>query len=385
MAWNNFFSKKENSKQSTAPKAQAPAERRQTMPAKRPENGMKQQPVPNGRPTVQPPGTANNRVPLRKPTVGGKNRSLAVPAPQKNNLQPVEKAKQPVREMPPQRPVVPSQNTKPTNVPRPHPSQNGRPVPQNRPIPAKVQPSQVAGPPKQALPNREQTAGNPPLKAPKPPKPPRGPLVTAEGIRQTLYVLVMSILFYALACGLAVGIFYAVNRIHFNFGYDVMVELDKSQKKNEKYEMDSDRVFRYDSAQPYISLTKLASSLELSCVGDDQHIRFYKTSDLSCYVSLSHNSKQAIINGESVWLSSPVVIASDGVYVPIGLFNYYANGVHIDYDYQKRTMKVVYEVNDALSTPKRKVLEEFKFSVSAPTGIAELTEEEWFEYVGSRT
>lgn len=397
MPWNPF-GQKENKAPTVAEQKKAaqraPMGTGQSLPPKSTGNGVKR-PAMGQAPAV-------NRVPLRKPPSNASARpaSAALPAPSNTPLssaqpkQPVRlpqgmqkgRAEAPRKEQGTVYPLPAKQLEKQNSAERPQ-TKLSPPSPQNvRPLPPKRAMEQQgqrlnAG---RAVPlNHAQNAPKAP-KPPKAPKSPRGPIITAEGVRQTLYVLLMSILIYSLVCGATVGIFYAVNNVHFNFGYDVTVELDKSQKKNEKYEMDSASVFRSDSNQPYISLSRLAPSLGLSCVGNEQRIRFYKTDDLSCYVSLEHNSRQAIINGESIRLSDPIVIAGNTAYVPIGLFNYYASGVHIEYDYSKRQMKVVYEINQALSTPKRKVLQEFLFSVCAPAGIAELTEEEWFEYVGSR-
>ena len=167
-------------------------------------------------------------------------------------------------------------------------------------------------------------------------------------------------------------------------GYDVTVELDTGAQKKDKYSVDNDLAFPANEKEAYISLTKLADSLELSSVGDGNEIKFYKTNDLRSYVSMRHGERDIIINEEHVKLTSPVYIYGRSVYVPISFFAYYTNGLQVYYDRSTRIMSVLYEINEELSTPNRKVLEEFTFSVSRAEGIEELTEEEWFEYVGNR-
>ena len=68
------------------------------------------------------------------------------------------------------------------------------------------------------------------------------------------------------------------------------------------------------------------------------------------------------------------------MYLPIDFFENYTSSITVNYDGSSHTMNVVYEINEELSTPKRKVLEEFRFVVTAPTGLQEMTEEERNEF-----
>jgi hypothetical protein len=95
---------------------------------------------------------------------------------------------------------------------------------------------------------------------------------------------------------------------------------------------------------------------------------------------MEHGSRHVIINGESICLTSAVYISGSQVYVPISFFERYTSSVIVNYDKKSHTMSVIYEINEELSTPKRKVLEEFRFVVSEPQGLTEMTEEERNEY-----
>ena len=212
-----------------------------------------------------------------------------------------------------------------------------------------------------------------------------GPVLTKEEVKNLLLALLASVLLCAVILGLLYGIVYAVSHIRFDFGYDIKVVLDDGSEKPSSYETDSDAVFRDPGGQPYISLTRLADSLGLSSVGDGNKIRFYMTTDRSQYVSMTHGSPYAEMNGEKIALSSPVYITDGATYVPISFFEYYTEGVMVYYDPSNETMTVEYKINEELSTPKRKVLEDFVLLVKTPVYLEEMTEEEWFEYVGNRS
>ena len=128
-------------------------------------------------------------------------------------------------------------------------------------------------------------------------KEPRGPLVTAEGVSQFLFVVLVSLFFYLMICGVVYGAFYCATHVRFNWNYDVTVKLDDSSKKPPKYTTSRDLVFKDESEIPYISMAKLALSLDLSSMGDAKQIKFYKTNDLENYVVFTHRSKEVVING----------------------------------------------------------------------------------------
>ena len=215
-------------------------------------------------------------------------------------------------------------------------------------------------------------------------KEPRGPLVTAEGVSQFLFVVLVSLFFYLMICGVVYGAFYCATHVRFNWNYDVTVKLDDSSKKPPKYTTSRDIVFKDESEIPYISMAKLALSLDLSSMGDAKQIKFYKTNDLENYVVFTHRSKEVVINGVTVTLGSKVYISGGTAIVPIEFFNYYTTGVRISYEESERLMTVLYTIDEELSTPQRKVLKEFCFASNIPQPLEEMTGEEWFEYVGSQ-
>ena len=216
----------------------------------------------------------------------------------------------------------------------------------------------------------------------KKPKLPRGPLITAEGVKHGAFVLVASILLATLLLCLMNFTLYALNHFDFEFGYDVTVKLEDGADKTVKFVYDKESVFRMKGKEAYISLSKLADSLSLSTVGNGEKVKFYKTNDLNNYVSLEDDSRHVIINGESICLSSPVHISGSQVFVPISFFERYTSSIIVKYDDGSHTMTVEYAINEELSTPKRKVLEEFRFVVTSPVGLEEMTEEERNEYAG---
>ncbi|MBE6672377.1 MAG: hypothetical protein E7599_02515 [Ruminococcaceae bacterium] len=213
-------------------------------------------------------------------------------------------------------------------------------------------------------------------------KAPSGPVITVEGLKQLGFVLIAAILLSFLLLSMLNGILYAINHLSFEFGYDVTVKLENGNDKPQKYICDNDSVFRDRSGEAYISLTRLSNSLSLSTVGNGERVKFYKTNALNNYVSLEHGSRHVIINGESICLSSPIYISGSQVYVPISFFERYTSSIIVNYNSKNHVMTVEYEINEALSTPKRKVLEEFRFVVCAPVGVVEMTEEERNEYAG---
>jgi len=210
----------------------------------------------------------------------------------------------------------------------------------------------------------------------------KGPLITAEGCRQFAFIFLMAILIYAVISGVACGIFYGVVHTHVDWNYDITVEIDIGEPKNKTYTLTRNNVF-LNEVHPYINLTEIAMSLELSSVGSDDQIKFYKTDTAGSYALFTNNSEYVTINGEEIKLPGPVYIKGGKTFIPIHFFNYYTNGLKISYDAESRVMKIIYVINEALSTPKRKVYEEFSFAVRLPQNIDELTEEDWFEYVGN--
>ena len=222
-----------------------------------------------------------------------------------------------------------------------------------------------------------------PIKQPKPPKEPRGPLITAEGVSAFLFVVTVSVLIYAIVCGIAYGVFYGINHFRFEWDSDITVKLDDSSNRPTKYTTSKKLVFRNGNDEAYIAMSRLAQSFGLSSVGDSGQMKFYKTGDLQNSVVFVHKSNEAIVNGVTVRLPAPVYISGATAYVPIAFFNYYTTGVTMTYDSEHLELTVFYTINEELSTPKRKVLEEFRFAVNTPSGLEEMTEEEWFEYVGN--
>lgn len=266
--------------------------------------------------------------------------------------------------------------------------QGSPPTQQNRPLPNKSSvPTQTSATAKKTthapISKAPQTAPTNPSKnkAVHAPKKSRAPIITAEGLRAFCFILLVSLLLYVIICTVTFGAFYAYNNVHFNWNHDVTVKLDKGVPKTENYITSEDVVFRDPSGEPYVNLTKIADSLSLSSIGGGNQIKFYKTNDLQSYIVFTNGSKDVIINGEQIRLSSPAYVSNKAVYVPISLFQYYTNGITVSYDKSERVMTITYEIDNELSTPKRKVLKEFAFIVHAPQSIPEMTEKEWFEYV----
>lgn len=234
---------------------------------------------------------------------------------------------------------------------------------------------------KQTTHSRNETASKPSGQTPsKNTNIPNKSVVTAEAVRYLTFVLIASLLLAGILLCLMNGILYAVNHFDFEFGYDVTVKLEDGTENAPMYECDKDTVFREKGKEAYISLSKLAQSLNLSTVGNNERVKFYKTNDLNNYIVVEDGSRHVVINGEGVCLTSPVYITGSNVYVPITFFERYTSSVTIQYNGKSHMMTVFYAINEELSTPKRKVLEEFRFVVSSPTGLVEMTEEERNEY-----
>ena len=208
---------------------------------------------------------------------------------------------------------------------------------------------------------------------------PKGPLLTATEAKQLLMIIVVSLLLAFTLLSLIYGVFWTVNNLHFDWNYDITVTMDDSSGKITKYTTNKNTVLRNGEDEPYICISKLAEKLDLSSVGDGSSIKFYKANDLNSFVTFENGSNKIIINGEIVSMSAPAYIRSGMAYVPISFFDYYTSGVSIDYDSESRVMSVVFSVNEELSTPKRKVLDEFCLLVRAPESIEELTSQDWYE------
>ncbi len=356
-----FFSKKKNQPMTNSAPAGAPASSKcQSKPA----------PVATARGN-RPPQTAEQKAnvkvaAVRAPRDPSANAPKAVRSGTAQPRRPAVQGGSAVPRVPVRKPsstAAGTQNQVPQNKKAPNPNSN---------------PSRESAHPPVKAPNALR-----PSKPPKPPKEPRGRLITAEGVSAFLFVMTVSILIYAIVCGAAYGIFYGMNHFRFEWSSDITVKLDDSTKRPPQYTTSEKLVFRNGDKEAYIAMSRLTQSLGLSSVGDSTQMKFYKTSDLENSVVFTNKSNEAIVNGVTVRLPAPVYISGATAYVPIAFFNYYTSGVTLSYDSEHMEMTVLYTVNEELSTPKRKVLEEFKFAVNTPSGLEEMTEEEWFEYVGS--
>lgn len=298
-------------------------------------------------------GAAGPRVAVKRPPVSGRASS-----PPSAGKQPTNGGR-----------VYPMNNAAPQRAASPKsPAGTGKEMPKQRPA------NEAKKAPAAKMPTKE-----------KPPKAPRGPLITAEGVSQFLFVVMVSLIIYAVLCGIAYGIFYGIHHFHWSWNYDITVKLDDSSNKPSTYSTSKNAVFRGEDNEPYIAVSRLANSLGLSAVGDADSIRFYKTGDVNGYAVFTDQSKEVNVNGVVIRLCSPVYIVGGIAYVPISFFNCYTSGITISYDTDERMMTVLYTVDEALSTPKRKVLKEFTFCVTSPEALDELTEKEWFEYVGNQS
>ena len=378
----SIFNRNSGKVNTGAPKQQ-PMSKAPGVPSRSPQTGGAR-PVSNGQMTKTPQSqNQKNAVP---------NRRVAPPAPVQNSQgtqnrqgQGANAVSRVPRRTPPPRPGAPlptastgrgtvypqipqsaQQTNRPTSVKPAAPVQKQPPAARVPAAPAqKVQPS-PAGVKKQPAPT---------------PKKPRGPIITAEGVRAFFFVLLVSFVLYALVCVVSFGVFYAIHNVRFDWNHEITVKLDKGVPRTEKYVTNEKVVFRDPSGEAYVNLTKIADSLSLSSIGGGNQIKFYKTNDLDSYIVFTSGSKETVINGEQIRLSSPVYISQNSVYVPIGLFCYYTSGISVSYDAGERIMTITYEIDEELSTPKRKVLKDFEFIVHAPQSIPEMTEKEWFEYV----
>lgn len=280
-----------------------------------------------------------------------------------------------VKRLPPQ-PSAPRQTVK--NAPM----QAGRTIPVRQPVRAAhpARPAPKNAPVNRTAPMRQGVEGNK-AKAPvKKEKKARGPLITKKDVKYGSIVLIAAILLAFLMLCMINGIMYAIHHVEIDFGYDVTVRLENGASKPPKFECDKDNVFREGGKEPYISITKLADHLSLSTIGNGSKVKFYKMDELTNYVAFEDGSCHVVMNGEKINLSSPVHIRGTQVYVPISFFERYTTSVAVSYFADSHTMSVDFEINEELSTPKRKVLEEFRFVVTTPSGLTEMTEEERNEY-----